>query len=91
MHADWDKGMSAVYEWMCVFHWVREETSALEEITPHSLRVLVTHALLAAERFPHLHTEVREAAPAAPPVPVRVPAEPSWDRSFLKKRTGRKH
>lgn len=80
-------------EWMCVFHRVRKrkETRALEEITPHSLRVLVTHALLAAEWFPHLHTEVREAAPTAPPVPLRVPAEPSWARIFLKKRTGRKH
>lgn len=39
--------------------------------------MLVTHALLAAEWFPHLHTEVKEAAPAAPPVPFHVPAEPS--------------
>lgn len=54
-----------------------KEAGALEEITPHSLRVLVTHALLVAERFPHLHTEVREAAPAAPPVALRVPAEPA--------------
>lgn len=40
----------------------------LKEITPHSLGVLVTHALVVAERFPHLHFEVREAALAAPPV-----------------------
>lgn len=78
-------------EWMCVFHWVgeREETRALEEITPHSLRVLVTHALLAAEWFPHFHTEVREAAPTAPPVSLRVPAESSWAKILLKKRTGK--
>lgn len=55
----------------------REKTRALEEITPHSLRMLVTHALLAAEWFPHLHTEVKEAAPTALPVPFHVPAEPS--------------
>lgn len=40
----------------------------LKEITLHSLRVLVTHALVVAERFPHLHSEVRDAAPVAPPV-----------------------
>ena len=68
----------------------REETRALEEITPHSLRVLVTHALLAAERFPHLHTEVREAAPTAPPVPLHVPAEPLRARIFLKKKNREK-
>lgn len=66
-------------ERMCVFRQVRKgkETGVLEEITPHSLRVLVTHALVAAEWFPHLHTEVKEAAPTASPVPLRVPAEPS--------------
>lgn len=55
----------------------KQETRVLGEITPHSLRILVTHALLEAEWFPHSRSEVREAAPTAPPVPLHVPAEPS--------------
>lgn len=48
----------------------------LKEITPHSLGVHVTHALVVAERFPHLHSEVREAAPW-PHLCLHVLAEPS--------------
>lgn len=64
---------------MCVFQRERErqEARALWKITPHSLRILVIHALMVAKWFPHLYTEVREAAPTAPPVPLHVPAEPS--------------
>lgn len=91
MRDDWDKRMSApglFNECVCSLEWEKEKTGVLEEITPHSLRVLVTHALVAAERFPHLHAEERAAAPTAPPVSLPVPAESPWDRIFLKKRRG---
>lgn len=62
---------------------------ASEEITPQSLRVLVTHALLAAEWFPHLHTEVREAAPTAPTCAYMSQHSPPELGSSLKNRAGK--
>lgn len=56
------------YKSVCVPLGKMLKRRVLKEITPHSLRVLVTHALVVVERFPHLHSEVRDAAPAAPPV-----------------------
>lgn len=62
----------------------------LKEITPHSLGVLVTHALVVAERFPHLHSEVREAAPVAPPVST-CPSRALLNHNLsLKKEQGKK-
>lgn len=73
--------VTCLLEWVCrsvcVFLWEpvgrnRGKRKALEEITPLSLRGLVSHALLTAEWFPHLHTEVRgrHPQPTAPPVQV---------------------
>lgn len=60
----------------------------LKEITPHSLRVLVTHALVVVERFPHLHSEVRDAAPAAPPVST-CPSRALLNHNLSKKKNNR--
>lgn len=76
---------------LCVFHQEkREKRGVLKEITPPCLGVLVTHALVVVEPFPHLHSEVRDAALAAPPVST-CPSRALLNHNLtLKKQQGKK-
>lgn len=76
------------YKSVCVPLGKMLKRRVLKEITPHSLRVLVTHALVVVERFPHLHSEVRDAAPAAPPVST-CPSRALLNHNLSKKKNNR--